>query len=100
MNNIDNNIDNNTDDNTDDRKECFICYDNFKKNENIIILNCKHTFHKKCINLSLEYMGKIRYTNSLVCSYCNQKHLEDMSRYSLMKLKKNIRDLTKKKDMD
>ena len=90
------NINNDTNNDTNnDINECFICYGNFKKNDNIIKLKCGHIFHKKCICLSLEYMGKIRYTNNLICSYCNQIHMEDYTRYSLMKLKRNIKNLFK-----
>lgn len=91
--NNDNNNDNNNKDNNKDNNECFICYGKFKNKDKIINLTCNHTFHKKCIRLSLEYMGNTNHTNSLICSYCSQIHYLDISRYSSMKLKNNIKNL-------
>ena len=84
----------NNDTNNDD-DECFICYNKFKNKDKKIKLNCEHIFHKKCLILSLEYMGKTQQTNSLICSYCSQIHLIDINRYSIMKLKRNINNLIK-----
>jgi hypothetical protein len=30
--------------------ECCICLENYNKNEKVIILRCKHVYHKVCIN--------------------------------------------------
>ena len=98
MSNTNNNINelnNDTNNNTNNDDECFICYNKFKNKDKKIKLDCEHIFHKKCLILSLEYMGKTRQTNSLICSYCSQIHLIDINRYSIMKLKRNINNLIK-----
>ena len=30
--------------------ECIICLEEFNENRNIVILDCNHKFHEKCIN--------------------------------------------------
>ena len=43
---------------------CVICLDKFNKNEDIVLLDCEHNYHKKCIQKWLyEYNNK--------CPMCN-----------------------------
>ena len=46
------------------QKECIICLEDFKQNENIRILQCMHYFHKKCIDNWL-----IKSINCPECQY-------------------------------
>jgi hypothetical protein len=47
-----------------DNFECFICYDEFKDNELLKQLQCKHIFHKECLSQWL--------MNNNNCPVCNQ----------------------------
>jgi predicted RNase H-like nuclease (RuvC/YqgF family) len=47
-----------------DNFDCFICYDEFKDNECLKQLMCKHIFHKECLSQWL--------MNSNNCPICNQ----------------------------
>lgn len=35
---------------------CVVCHDEYKCREHVRVLNCGHTFHKKCIDKWLCYM--------------------------------------------
>tara|TARA_B100001123_G_C15337008_1_gene1033251 strand:- start:2973 stop:3407 length:435 start_codon:yes stop_codon:yes gene_type:complete len=43
---------------------CVICHDKFNKNENLVMLDCTHKFHKNCIKKWL-----CKYNNK--CPLCN-----------------------------
>lgn len=44
------------------QKECIICLEEFKGNQNIRLLQCMHYFHKKCID---EWLN-----NNTICPEC------------------------------
>lgn len=51
--------------NISDQEKCVICYQEFKKNDIIKILKCKHIFHKKCITpWLLNYNSKCPFCKS------------------------------------
>jgi len=50
--------------------ECSICFENLEKNKYVIILNCNHIFHKKCITKWFSYTKKKQYNK---CPICNRK---------------------------
>ena len=41
---------------------CVICHEQFKPNNSIIKLDCKHTFHKKCL--------KSWFKSNITCPIC------------------------------
>lgn len=49
-------------------KTCTICIEDFKKNENICILHCKHCYHCECIDDWINQKG-IEYVK---CPNCNK----------------------------
>lgn len=44
--------------------ECSICLENYEINDKIIILNCTHIFHKRCLDLWL--------SNNNSCPICRE----------------------------
>ena len=48
--------------------ECSICLEHYVKNEKIIELSCKHTFHEKCIK---EWMDTNNISNN-TCPICRE----------------------------
>ena len=48
--------------------ECSICLEKYVKNEKIIELSCKHTFHEKCIK---EWMDTNNISNN-TCPICRE----------------------------
>jgi len=44
--------------------ECSICLENYEINDKIIILNCNHIFHKRCLDLWL--------SNNNNCPICRE----------------------------
>ena len=47
------------------RETCIICYEDFKKNQNVYNLPCSHIFHVHCLNKEIKYRQK--------CPMCRNK---------------------------
>ena len=52
-------------------KECSICYNNYNTDDNIVLLNCNHVYHKTCINNWINSINKTyrKYT----CPLCRNE---------------------------
>jgi hypothetical protein len=48
----------------DDENSCAVCYCNFCKDEDIFLLPCKHSYHKKCVRNWL--------LKKQTCPYCRE----------------------------
>ena len=56
----------------DDKKNCIICMEDFKVNDEVIFLPCLHIFHKDCI---LEWLG--RHDDCPICK--NKINFDNMN---------------------
>ena len=80
--------------------ECIICLDDFDKNKNVVILDCDHRFHEKCINnwfcFDIKNNKKDIYQYN-ACPKCN-KGTEIKKRFKLKKIK--LRKLEYERDKE
>ena len=49
-------------------KECVICLEKYKKDDEIIKLECGHIFHEKCLNTWIE----TKNYNYFLCPICRE----------------------------
>ena len=64
-------------------EECSICLEEMKDYKNIIILDCRHVFHTKCIlkwsksNNNISYLSdRIRIKSD--CPLCKKNYIKDL----------------------
>jgi DNA-directed RNA polymerase subunit RPC12/RpoP len=68
--------------------DCVVCQEDFKKDEQLLRLECKHIFHKKCLKEWLERHN--------TCPMCRHELLTDDPEYEEKKLDQKNTD--RKKD--
>lgn len=65
----------NLSDDEEDGEKCVICYDMLYNGENLVRLDCGHTFHRKCI---LDYRSRGEGSGRLKCPVCRQDYDENL----------------------
>ena len=50
--------------------DCSICLEDFKRDDNVITLQCKHIFHENCL---INWFIK-QNSNKIECPICNKLH--------------------------